>query len=274
VCLHASSALPSHSSVAMQTSRRWPMTATRITARPLGVRSHTRGSATIRVCPPVSCAGDRRGPRSIARSSAWLGRARDRRRRLRPGAVHPLHERGYDTIAGSIRDVSVTGYDIVCRFETLEHIADLNRVFEQLRRVLAHGGSVYVSVPNGEATTLQEEMTGFGTCHPTTWGVGIPLLSAALASGAGLPRSRSRLSHTHGRVRVGACRRQGERPVLHGGHSRPPDQRGRPPTGAPSPQASVGRGISSASPLDPRPIPAALMLGPLVPRSVCKRSAS
>jgi len=82
------------------------------------------------------------------------------------GAVRRLCEKGYDAIAGSIRDVSTTGYDVVCCFQTLEHMADLDQVFRDLRRVLAPSGSVFVSVPNGEATALQEAVTGFWDMPP------------------------------------------------------------------------------------------------------------
>lgn len=81
-------------------------------------------------------------------------------------AVRRLRGRGYDTVAGSIRDVSATGYDVVCLFQTLEHMADLDQVYAELRRVLAPGGSVFVSVPNGEATALQEQVTGFWDMPP------------------------------------------------------------------------------------------------------------
>jgi 2-polyprenyl-3-methyl-5-hydroxy-6-metoxy-1,4-benzoquinol methylase len=82
------------------------------------------------------------------------------------GAVGRLREKGYNAIAGSIRDVSTTGYDVVCCFQTLEHMADLDQVFHDLRRILAPSGSVFLSVPNGEAAALQEDVTGFWDMPP------------------------------------------------------------------------------------------------------------
>jgi 2-polyprenyl-3-methyl-5-hydroxy-6-metoxy-1,4-benzoquinol methylase len=82
------------------------------------------------------------------------------------GAVRQLHKKGYDAVVGSVNDVSTTGYDIVCLFQTLEHMADLDDVFAEIRRVLAPGGSVFLSVPNGQAIDFQERVTGYWDMPP------------------------------------------------------------------------------------------------------------
>ena len=81
------------------------------------------------------------------------------------GAVDRLRKKGYEAIPGSLADISGT-FDVVCLFQTVEHMADLDAVFGHFRRLLAPGGSVFVSVPNGEATALQEEITGFWDTPP------------------------------------------------------------------------------------------------------------
>jgi 2-polyprenyl-3-methyl-5-hydroxy-6-metoxy-1,4-benzoquinol methylase len=81
------------------------------------------------------------------------------------GAVSVLRSKGYATLAGSLRDA--TGpFDVVCMFQTLEHMADLDDVFAQLARLTLPGGSILVSVPNGDATTVQENLIGLWDMPP------------------------------------------------------------------------------------------------------------
>lgn len=86
------------------------------------------------------------------------------------GAVQRLTERGYRALLGSLGEVreGCPGllFDVVCLFETLEHMADLDEVFSQLSGLLVPGGSVFLSVPNGEATTLQEDLSGYWDMPP------------------------------------------------------------------------------------------------------------
>jgi SAM-dependent methyltransferase len=82
------------------------------------------------------------------------------------GAVRVLRAKGFATIAGSVSEVTNTEYDVVCLFQTLEHMADLDRVFGELRRILSPRGSLFLSVPNGEAIELQERATGYWDMPP------------------------------------------------------------------------------------------------------------
>jgi 2-polyprenyl-3-methyl-5-hydroxy-6-metoxy-1,4-benzoquinol methylase len=82
------------------------------------------------------------------------------------GAVRGLREKGYEAIVGSLADISTGSFDVVCLFQTLEHMADLDAVFENLHRLLAPDGSVFLSVPNGEATDFQEHVTGYWDMPP------------------------------------------------------------------------------------------------------------
>lgn len=85
------------------------------------------------------------------------------------GAVDELRRKGYTTIAGSLGDVAAATsepFDVVCLFQTLEHMADLDDTFAQLRRLLLPDGSVFISVPNRDATDFQEATTGFWDMPP------------------------------------------------------------------------------------------------------------
>jgi SAM-dependent methyltransferase len=82
------------------------------------------------------------------------------------GAVRRLREKGYKAIVGSLADISAGSFDVVCLFQTLEHMADFDAVFENLHRLLAPDGSVFLSVPNREATDFQEHVTEYWDMPP------------------------------------------------------------------------------------------------------------
>ena len=84
------------------------------------------------------------------------------------GAVSTLLSKGYRAYRGSLADIAASGttFDVVCLFQTLEHMAPIVEVFLQLRAVLSLGGSVFLSVPNGEATAFQEDVTGLWDMPP------------------------------------------------------------------------------------------------------------
>ena len=44
-------------------------------------------------------------------------------------------------------------FDVVCSFETIEHVADPDRTLSGFARVLRPGGALFVSTPNARATT-------------------------------------------------------------------------------------------------------------------------
>lgn len=85
------------------------------------------------------------------------------------GAVQRLQAKGYEALLGSIADVAAAApapFDVVCMFQTLEHMADIDTVFALLRDVLRPTGSVFLSVPNSEATAFQEAKTGLWDMPP------------------------------------------------------------------------------------------------------------
>jgi SAM-dependent methyltransferase len=82
------------------------------------------------------------------------------------GAVRVLRQKGYEAIVGSLADISAGTFDVVCLFQTLEHMANLDGVFENLHRILAPRGSVFLSVPNGDAIAFQEQVTGYFDMPP------------------------------------------------------------------------------------------------------------
>lgn len=87
---------------------------------------------------------------------------------LDEGAVSSLRSKGYDAYRGTLADLATTGdtFDVVCMFQTLEHMAAVDKVFEHLHEILSPGGSVFLSVPNGEATAFQEDVTGYWDMPP------------------------------------------------------------------------------------------------------------
>ena len=92
------------------------------------------------------------------------------------GAVSQLSAKGYNAIAGSLTEMAHCGdepFDVVCLFQTLEHMADIDGAFSNLTRLLKPGGSVFVSVPNGDAIAFQEAATGLWDMPPNhvgRWG--------------------------------------------------------------------------------------------------------
>lgn len=83
------------------------------------------------------------------------------------GAVATMRAKGIDAHVGSLEDMVDRGpFDIVCMFQTLEHMADLDRVFTTLREAVIPGGSIFLSVPNGEWTEVQERLSAFMDMPP------------------------------------------------------------------------------------------------------------
>jgi SAM-dependent methyltransferase len=83
------------------------------------------------------------------------------------GAVAALRARGYQAHLGSLDDVKAHGpFDVVCMFQTVEHMADVDAVLSDLVGMLSPSGSVFVSMPNADATRVQEELTGYWDMPP------------------------------------------------------------------------------------------------------------
>jgi SAM-dependent methyltransferase len=103
---------------------------------------------------------------------------------LDEGAVTQLRAQGFDAVRGSLSDLAGRAdppNDVVCMFQTLEHMADFEEVFEHLRRLLKPGGSLFLSVPNGAATDLQEVLTGLWDMPPNHIGRWTPAAIERLA---------------------------------------------------------------------------------------------
>jgi SAM-dependent methyltransferase len=105
------------------------------------------------------------------------------------GAVRRLTERGFRSVLGSLEDVREAcpelPFDVLCLFQTLEHMADLDRVFGQISDLLVPGGSVFLSVPNGPAITLQEDLTGYWDMPPNHVGRWTPTAICSVAHRCG-----------------------------------------------------------------------------------------
>lgn len=83
------------------------------------------------------------------------------------GAVARLHEKGYEALQGSVADLIDRGpFEVVCMFQTLEHMADTDQVFTDLRKLTTADGSVFLSVPHGHATAFQERAAGLWDMPP------------------------------------------------------------------------------------------------------------
>ncbi|MEA2449867.1 MAG: hypothetical protein QOG63_1799 [Thermoleophilaceae bacterium] len=93
------------------------------------------------------------------------------------GAVAALERLGFETRSASLEELAgdppwQAAQQVVCLFQTLEHLAHPHAVFDQLTRMLAPGGHLFVSVPNGAYIGLQEALTGILDLppnHVTRW---------------------------------------------------------------------------------------------------------
>src|SRR5205085_1845616 len=59
-----------------------------------------------------------------------------------------------DLLALDLPDAS---FDVICSFETIEHLPDLERYLGEMARVLRPGGAYLVSTPRAEATTYRPD---------------------------------------------------------------------------------------------------------------------
>jgi SAM-dependent methyltransferase len=87
------------------------------------------------------------------------------------GAAEELRRHGFEAVEASLVDLAADeqhrgAYDVVCLFQTLEHMDAPRKVALALSALLSEGGSAFVSVPNGDAIDAQETLTGFWDMPP------------------------------------------------------------------------------------------------------------
>jgi 2-polyprenyl-3-methyl-5-hydroxy-6-metoxy-1,4-benzoquinol methylase len=111
------------------------------------------------------------------------------------GAARRMRAKGYDAFAGSLRDVvdrREEPFDVICLFQTLEHMADLEDVFDALHSLLRRDGHVFLSVPHSAATAHQEATTGLWDMPPNHVGRWNPKALEKAASRYGFTLVESR----------------------------------------------------------------------------------
>nr|WP_249787305.1 class I SAM-dependent methyltransferase [Bradyrhizobium sp. BRP23] len=76
------------------------------------------------------------------------------------GAIAELRSRGYAAIASDLRSEDFANkraeFDFIFMFQVVEHMADLEALFERLSVLLRPGGQVFIAVPNINRTNYQE----------------------------------------------------------------------------------------------------------------------
>jgi hypothetical protein len=76
-----------------------------------------------------------------------------------------LKQAGFRTLSLSLQELAReeghASYAVICLFQTLEHMADVQGAFGAITRLLSLDGHVFISVPARAATEVQEELTGY-----------------------------------------------------------------------------------------------------------------
>ena len=76
-----------------------------------------------------------------------------------PTAIRIAKERGIDVIEGAPWDVPDrldASFDVVCSFQTMEHLASVDQLVSSARRLAVPGGLILISVPNRERSAVNE----------------------------------------------------------------------------------------------------------------------
>jgi 2-polyprenyl-3-methyl-5-hydroxy-6-metoxy-1,4-benzoquinol methylase len=106
------------------------------------------------------------------------------------GAVAALESKGYAAVAGSVEDARTalgrTTVDVVCMFQTLEHIATIDDVLACLVSLLRPSGSLFLSMPNAAAVEFQETATRYWDMPPNHVGRWSPVAIQWAAEAHGL----------------------------------------------------------------------------------------
>jgi SAM-dependent methyltransferase len=87
------------------------------------------------------------------------------------GAVHKLEQAGFEVSPNSVQQLAESDrhrgkFAAICLFQTLEHIADVHGMFRSMRALLSEDGALFISVPFGPSTGLQEELTSYWDLPP------------------------------------------------------------------------------------------------------------
>jgi SAM-dependent methyltransferase len=81
------------------------------------------------------------------------------------GALAKLAQAGFQThsipLQALAQKLKPESFTVICLFQTLEHIADVQGLFRAIARLLRSDGHVFISVPASEAIEAQEELTGY-----------------------------------------------------------------------------------------------------------------
>ena len=81
------------------------------------------------------------------------------------------NRQGFDVSAISAQELAESDrhkgkFAAICLFQTLEHIADVHGAFRAMRALLREDGALFISVPFGPSTELQEELTAYWDLPP------------------------------------------------------------------------------------------------------------
>ncbi|MFL5844108.1 MAG: class I SAM-dependent methyltransferase [Solirubrobacteraceae bacterium] len=97
---------------------------------------------------------------------------------------YPVEEASIDELAGQERHRGA--HDAVCLFQTLEHLAAPREALTRLASLLAPGGRLFVSVPNGPHVLAQEALTQMLDLPPNHVGRWTPEALRIAGEAAGL----------------------------------------------------------------------------------------
>ena len=97
----------------------------------------------------------------------------------------------------SAAETEAGSFDLVTLFQTLEHIAEFREVLEIARKLLAPGGKIFITVPDGDAMIEQERITGCPdmppnhVCKWTPRSLSLALEGAGFTPGSAVPEPSS-----------------------------------------------------------------------------------
>jgi SAM-dependent methyltransferase len=91
-------------------------------------------------------------------------------------AIERLRARGFEGYVGDVADVARDerrSFDVVCLFQTLEHVSDPRKLVAEAASLLSPGGRLFVSVPNRDRLMRAAvDPLDFPPHHVTRWAAG------------------------------------------------------------------------------------------------------